>query len=90
MRNRLKYILPIFSTVALCGTMVLAMYESASSRVVNLNAANFKSTVLDSDEMWFVEFYAPWCGHCQRLEPSWEKAAKLLKGVVKVGAVNVD
>jgi len=63
-------------------TMVSAMSESASSRVVNLNAANFKSQVLDSDEMWFVEFYAPWCGHCQKLEPSWEKAARLLKGVV--------
>lgn len=49
---------------ALVVTMVTAMYESASSRVVNLNAANFKSMVLDSEEMWFVEFYAPWCGHC--------------------------
>lgn len=24
------------------------------------------------------------------MEPSWEKAARILKGVVKVGAVNVD
>lgn len=69
---------------------VAAMYESAASRVTNLNAANFKKMVLDSDEMWFVEFYAPWCGHCQRLEPSWEKTAKMLKGAVRVGAVNVD
>lgn len=66
------------------------MYESAASKVVNLNSANFKKMVLDSDEMWFVEFYAPWCGHCQQLEPSWEKTAKMLKGAVKVGAVNVD
>ena len=66
------------------------MYESAASKVITLTASNFKKQVLDSDEMWFVEFYAPWCGHCQQLEPSWDKTAKLLKGAVKVGAVNVD
>jgi len=66
------------------------MYESASSKVETLTASNFKAKVLDSDEPWLVEFYAPWCGHCQALEPSWEKAAKVLKGVVKVGAVNMD
>ena len=54
----------IFVISALLSTLVQAMYDGASSRVVTLTAANFKSTVLDSDEMWFVEFYAPWCGHC--------------------------
>jgi protein disulfide-isomerase A6 len=35
-----------------------------------------------------VEFYAPWCGHCQRLEPEWNSAATKLKGEVKVGKVD--
>lgn len=37
-----------------------------------------------------VEFYAPWCGHCQQLAPKWKKVAASLKGVVKVAAVNCD
>lgn len=30
------------------------------------------------------------CGHCKQLAPAWRAAAKSLKGVVRVGAVNCD
>lgn len=65
------------------------MYPS-SSNVIDLTSSNFDRLVLNSDEIWVVEFYAPWCGHCQQLVPEYQKAANALKGVVKVGAVNAD
>jgi len=75
------------SLVALFG-LVSADY-SPGGDVVVLTSANFKQKVLNSDELWLVEFYAPWCGHCQRLEPEFKKVAKELKGTVNVGAVDM-
>ena len=61
---------------SLCSSMVSALYKNPGP-VVELTAANFKKEVLDDkDTMWLVEFYAPWCGHCQKLAPSYELAAK--------------
>ena len=57
---------------------------------MKLTKDNFKKLVLDQpDQLWFIEFFAPWCGHCKQLAPAWEKAAKSLKGVVNVGAVDM-
>lgn len=65
------------------------MYDR-SSNVIELTPSNFESRVIDSDDVWIVEFFAPWCGHCQNLVPEYQKTAKALKGIVKVGAINVD
>eukprot|EP00946_MAST-07B_sp_MAST-7B-sp1_P001667 g1667.t1 len=37
-----------------------------------------------------VEFYAPWCVHCQQMVGSYKKAAVLLEDTALVGAVNCD
>lgn len=68
---------------------VFGLYQRKSG-VVNLTPLNFDSMVLDSDSIWVVEFYAPWCGHCQSLVPEYIKAATALKGIIKVGAINAD
>jgi len=68
-----------------------AFYEDADSRVINLKGKDFEEQVMESDDaFWLVEFYAPWCGHCKQLAPQYEKVAKNLHGLVKVGAVNCD
>ena len=48
-------------------------------QVVTLTDGDFHRQVVDSDDLWFVEFYAPWCGHCQSLKPAWIDLAKQVR-----------
>ncbi|KAI1076202.1 thioredoxin-domain-containing protein [Whalleya microplaca] len=61
-----------------------------NSPVVQVNAKNYDQLIARSNHTSVVEFYAPWCGHCQNLKPAYEKAAKNLDGLAKVAAVNCD
>ncbi|XP_067118624.1 thioredoxin domain-containing protein 5 [Centruroides vittatus] len=38
----------------------------------------------------FVKFYAPWCGHCQKLVPVWKELANSLKfdGSIKISEID--
>jgi len=59
----------------LCGDASAFWGSSGGSAVKELSAADFDDLVSQS-KVAYVEFYAPWCGHCKRLAPTWEKVAE--------------
>ncbi|GMH13318.1 hypothetical protein Nepgr_015159 [Nepenthes gracilis] len=57
--------------------------------VVVLNGSNFGEFIAKNKYV-MVEFYAPWCGHCQALAPEYAEAATDLKGEGEVVLAKVD
>lgn len=58
-------------------------------RVVSGNL--WKEAVIDSDDDVFVFFYAPWCGHCTKSKPDYEKLSTQIKELnVGIQLVKVD
>jgi len=46
--------------------------------------------VIGKDKDVFVEFYAPWCGHCKRLAPEYEKVGEAFGDVDSVVIAKID
>lgn len=47
--------------------------EDNSAAVKVVVGTTFDSIVMDDAKDAFVEFYAPWCGHCKTLAPKWDE-----------------
>jgi len=57
---------------------------------LNLTSENYEEEVLKADKPVLVDFYAKWCGPCQRMSPIIDEIAEETKEQIKVGKVNVD
>ena len=52
--------------------------------------ANFQTTVMESDKLTVIDFWAEWCGPCRAIGPVIEELATQYEGKVNIGKVNVD
>ncbi|XP_027911718.1 protein disulfide isomerase-like 1-4 [Vigna unguiculata] len=64
--------------------------ESNDGDVKIVVGNNFDDIVLDESKDVLLEIYAPWCGHCQSLEPTYNKLAKHLRSIESIVIAKMD
>ncbi|KAG7673910.1 hypothetical protein Ndes2526B_g02617 [Nannochloris sp. 'desiccata'] len=72
------------------GLALLAIGATASQEhVIHLTEADFEEKVGDG-KVYFIKFFAPWCGHCKKMAPTWAELGSDLKSENDVVIASVD
>mmetsp|Transcript_31753 Transcript_31753/g.66567 ORF Transcript_31753/g.66567 Transcript_31753/m.66567 type:complete len:219 (+) Transcript_31753:243-899(+) len=66
--------------------LLLALASSASA--VELTPANYDAET--AGKSVFLKFFAPWCGHCKKLKPDWDKLMDEFAGSASQLVADVD
>ncbi|XP_040575277.1 thioredoxin domain-containing protein 5 [Lepeophtheirus salmonis] len=69
-------------------TIVSAEEVKVENGLHVLSEDNFKAFIGSGNH--FIKFYAPWCGHCQKLSPIWDELASEFKDNANVKIAKMD
>lgn len=69
---------------------VYAGFYESSPHVIELTSSNFDEIIQNTNYTSVVEFYAPWCGHCQNLKSVYKKVGTASEGLFQTAAIDCD
>eukprot|EP00943_MAST-04B_sp_MAST-4B-sp1_P003551 g3551.t1 len=76
----LVLVIGLFGNIGVCDADQSSIPEPNDSKVHVLSYDNYYR-FLERHPLILMEFYAPWCTHCQELAPHYREAAKVLHGL---------
>lgn len=74
----------------LLSIVLLTACNFTKDSVLEVTSKNFESVVLQSDLPVIVDFYAVWCGPCNKMKPIFEEVAKKFEHKIVFVKINVD
>jgi len=70
--------------ICLSSPLSLASTEPTYAEI--LTDSTFQAKI--AENVWMVDFFAPWCGHCKKLAPEMDKLVGMVDGIARVGTVD--